>query len=212
MKKVVNGIAILSLVAIMTACGNQNEVVKTAAAPPVVKQPAKAEVKEAVKEPVKNKFEIQREKDLEKFNAYVAVMMDSKSFVKSATWEKGSARIEFLDYSEYKGELSEAEFNAAWITHDRARTILMEWPLLLFKEFPDMLTVQMTTPLIGGKKLFFGTLRDKAEEIYGFTFKSLEEDRTGLWKRIATTLFTKENRDYMEQNHFRDLVKNPFKQ
>ncbi|MEK3915205.1 hypothetical protein [Paenibacillus sp. FSL H7-0331] len=155
MKKVVRGITILSLVAIMTACGNQNEVVKTAAAPPVVKQPAKAEVKEAIKEPVKNKFEIQREKDLEKFNAYVAVMMDSKSFVKSATWEKGAARIEFLDYSEYKGELSEAEFNAAWKNDDKLRKILMEWSLILLREFPenDMIALQMTTPLIDGKKL-----------------------------------------------------------
>ncbi|NHN32798.1 hypothetical protein [Paenibacillus agricola] len=209
MKKVVNGILVLSMVGVMTACGTQNEVAVKTANMPVV-QSAKAEVKEPVKQPVKNKFEIQREQDLIKFNAYVAVMMDSMSFVKSATWVDNVISIEFLDYSEYKGELSEDEFTAKWSKNDRVRTILMEWTLLLLREFPDLLIVRMTTPLIDGKKLFFGLFKPTAEEIYGFKFKELDADQTGqLWKTIAATLFTKENRDYLEQNYFRDLTKKP---
>jgi hypothetical protein len=208
MKKVVNGILVISMISTISACGNQNEVVKQAAAPVV--QSAKAEVKEPVKQPVKNRFEIQREQDLKTFDAYVTVMMGSMSFVKSATWEGDIITIEFFDYSEYKGELSEDEFNAKWKNNDRLRKILMEWTLILLNQFPDLLTVRITAPLIDGKKLFFGLFRDTAEALYGFKFKDLYADQTGnLWKTIGATRFTKENRDYLEQNNFVDMVKYP---
>lgn len=136
-----------------------------------------------------------------------ATKLRGSSFLKTAEVKGDSGYIEILaDYAEYKkikpeATISEKDFVEYWNTGDAINKTLMEEPVRLLREFPDLRSIHFDVVSVG--KTFTVELdRETAEQYFKVNLKDLHEDKSlDKWReQISAKYFTPEERaKYVEQ-------------
>lgn len=144
--------------------------------------------------------------EIDRYKQY-ATRLRGGSFLKSAEIEGNSGSIEILaSYEEFKklepaSTIEEKQFNDYWNTGDAINKTLMEEPVRLLREFPELQKVDFTI-LSVGKTYTVELDRETAEQYFKVNLKDLHEDKSlDKWReQISAKYFTPEERaKYVEQ-------------
>lgn len=181
--KIITTTTLFATLFLLSACGNSQPTTQVSETKTQVSATPTAISKAAV--------------DTEKFNAYVKNIKGASFLKTSVIANSNEANLEYYDsYDNYKAakpdsKISKEDFNNYWSTGDAINKALMEEPLRLLREFPELQNVSMILPF-QGKHYFTNVDRSTVEEYLKFKLASLDKD---AWiEKVSNKFFTKEER------------------
>ncbi|MEY9096929.1 hypothetical protein [Paenibacillus sp. RC84] len=194
-------ILFVSVAALVLAAGCSSEPTKKADATPQAEtttKPTEAPKTEAPAALTKD--------EVGKFVEYSSKLKGG-TFIKTADVKNGSqAQVDyFANYQDFKkakpdSNLKEEDFKGYFSTGDAVNKILMEESTRLFKEFPNLGSVNINIPF-EGKTSSVELDKKSVEDFFGVKFAELNADKSNeKWKeQISNKHFTKQGREQFVQ-------------
>ncbi|NOU97658.1 hypothetical protein GC093_31180 [Paenibacillus sp. LMG 31456] len=181
--KIMRFTAILATVLVVSACGDRQPETQVSEAKSQVSSSPTTVTKAAL--------------DTEKFNAFVKNIQGAVLIKSSVIANSNEAHIEFYEsYDNFKtanidSKLSKDDFNNFWATDDAINKVLMEEPIILLKEFPDLQNVSMSLSY-QDKTYFVNADRSTVEDYLNVKLASM--DHVVWTDKVVNKFFTKDER------------------
>nr|WP_206699345.1 hypothetical protein [Brevibacillus agri] len=143
--------------------------------------------------------------EVSRFKEYVPNLKGGPFITEAEIVNQSEAVITYADYATLKKvkpetKLKEADVKDYWASGDAINKVLMEEPIRLLREFPDLQKVKME--LNHGKKYSIEVDRTTVETYFNVNLAEIHEDKSNdKWRNeIVNKYFTKEEREkYIEK-------------